>query len=55
MQFFWFSRVENVLPKMWQIYIEAVVSPHIVDFSTQSEIELEFNLGLAIRGKLHES
>ena len=51
MQFFWFSRVEHAWPEMWQIMIEAVVSPHDISFSTRKDFEMSFDLALAIRGK----
>ena len=36
---------------MWQIFVEAIVSPHGTDFSNKSEFSINFDLGLAIRGK----
>jgi len=37
---------------MWQIFIEAVVSPHPdVHFSTKKEFDTNFEMGIAIRGK----
>mmetsp|Transcript_45245 Transcript_45245/g.60047 ORF Transcript_45245/g.60047 Transcript_45245/m.60047 type:complete len:105 (+) Transcript_45245:507-821(+) len=51
MKFFWFSRVDNVRPEMWQIMIEGVVSPHDISFSTRENFEMSFDVALAIRGK----
>ena len=51
MKFIWFTRVENVHPEMWQIYIEAVATPHNLQFASQEETSLTFSMGLAIRGK----
>ena len=53
-QFFWFSRISDVKPQMWQIYIEAVISPHMVDFTSSKEIELTFDFGIAVRAKNNE-
>ena len=50
-QYFWFSRIDNVKPQMWQIMIEAVVSPHDIGFTSREEVEMTFDLALAIRGK----
>jgi len=36
---------------MWQIMIEAVVSPHDIGFTSREEVEMTFDLALAIRGK----
>ena len=37
---------------MWQIYIEAVVSPGEVQFSSKdAEVELRFGIAMAVRGK----
>ncbi len=52
MEFFWFSRIENVKPQMWQIYIEAVVSPHRnIQILAKKDFELSFFMRIAIRGK----
>ena len=52
MEFFWFSRIENVKPQMWQIYIEAVVSPQRnIQILGNKDFDLSFFMGIAIRGK----
>ena len=52
MTFLWLSRVTHVHPEMWQIYIEAVVTPHELAFSSSSaKAELSFDMLVAVRGK----
>jgi hypothetical protein len=36
---------------MWQIFIEAVISPHDTSFTNKDSFTMNFDLGLAIRGK----
>ena len=51
-EFYWFSRVEDVPPEMWQIYIEAIATPTIAaSLASEGEYTLYFDLGIAVRGK----
>ena len=53
-QFFWFSRIEDVHPNMWQIYIEAVASPRPEASNTGHSFSMKFDIGIAVRGKDHD-
>ena len=68
MEFFWFSRITDVKPEMWQISIEAIVTQKNKErsFSSSSAegngndsaeevYKLSFDIGMAIRGKNNDS
>ena len=50
-EFYWFSRLDNVHPSMWQIYIEAVATPKLTSFMSAEKFTLPFDIAIAVRGK----
>jgi len=51
-EIFWFSRIADIRPQMYQIFIEAIASPNDLHFTSRvGSYEMSFNTGLAIRGK----
>ena len=55
-EFFWFSRVEDVRPQMWNIYIEALATPKpAIDVFQAEDFTVKFDIAMAVRGKLADS
>ena len=50
----WQTRLEGIEPEMWQIYIEAVASRPLTEDDEKVNLEVNFEMEMAIRGKNRE-